>query len=70
MINILFSFARKIRSFLRKYMKKYYTYRVKRIAKSVGDNLKVNFKSNVSKNTILGNNVNFNGMSISGGGRS
>lgn len=68
MINILFSFARKTKSFLRKHMKNIYTYRVKRNAKSVGDNLKVNFKSNVSKNTILGNNVNFNGMSISGGG--
>jgi acetyltransferase-like isoleucine patch superfamily enzyme len=68
MINILFSFARKTKRFLRKYMKKCYTYKVKRTAKSVGNNLKVNFKSNVSRNTILGNNVNFNGMSISGGG--
>jgi len=49
-------------------MKKYYTFRVRRSAKSVGDNLRVNLKSNVSKNTILGNNVNFNGMNISGEG--
>jgi acetyltransferase-like isoleucine patch superfamily enzyme len=68
MIDILFSIARKIKSVFRKQMKKYYNFRVKRTAKTVGKNLKVNFKSNVSKNTILGNNVNFNGMSISGGG--
>jgi len=68
MINILFSFVRKIKFFLSKYMKKYYTFRVRRSAKSVGDNLRVNLKSNVSKNTILGNNVNFNGMNISGEG--
>jgi hypothetical protein len=67
MIDILFSIARKIKSVFRKQMKKYYNFRVKRTAKTVGKNLKVNFKSNVSKNTILGNNVNFNGMSISGG---
>ncbi|ADO76489.1 acyltransferase [Halanaerobium praevalens] len=69
MIKILFFFARKIKSALRKLMKKYYNFRVKITARAVGDHLKVNFYSNVSKNTILGNNVNFNGMSISGGGQ-
>jgi hypothetical protein len=70
MIKILFSLARKIKSVLRKQMNKYYNFRVKRTAKAVGNDLRVNFKSNVSQNTILGNNVNFNGMSISGGGAS
>ena len=41
---------------------------VKYRAKSVGENLHVNHLSIVSKNTILGNNVNFNGMRISGAG--
>ena len=35
----------------------------------MGTNLKVNRKSSVTKKTILGNNVNFNGMIIKGGGR-
>jgi len=36
--------------------------------KSCGHSLKVNKWSVVSKNTVLGNNVNFNGMQIRGGG--
>jgi acetyltransferase-like isoleucine patch superfamily enzyme len=38
-------------------------------AQSVGENLKVNGYSNVNKNTILGNNVNFNGFRVSGPGK-
>lgn len=48
---------------------KYWTYRVRRSAAEVGEGLKVNGRSNVTRNTRLGNNVNFNGMQISGGGR-
>ena len=33
-----------------------------------GTALRVNHNSNVTKKTILGNNVNFNGMNITGGG--
>ncbi|XCN73779.1 MAG: acyltransferase [Candidatus Electrothrix aestuarii] len=40
-----------------------------RAAKSYGSNLKVNGKTTVTNNTVLGNNVNFNGMSITGRGR-
>ena len=36
---------------------------------SVGKNLHVNGFSIVSKTTILGNNVNFNGIRISGAGK-
>ncbi|QHE54384.1 acyltransferase [Pontibacillus sp. HMF3514] len=36
--------------------------------KAVGEGLKVNGKSTVTSNTVLGNNVNFNGMKITGGG--
>jgi len=39
---------------------------VKLRASKVGSNLKVNAKSTVSKNTVLGQNVNFNGVKISG----
>ena len=42
--------------------------KVRRQAKSVGSGLKVNNKSTVTKNTVLGNNVNFNGMKIGGSG--
>lgn len=38
-------------------------------AASVGDALKVNYKSHVTANTHLGKNVNFNGIIISGNGR-
>lgn len=41
---------------------------VKMRAKSVGENLHVNHFSIVSMNTKLGNNVNFNGIRISGVG--
>ena len=44
------------------------THLVKRKVQSVGDNLRVNFYSKVTSNTILGNNVNFNGMEILGNG--
>ncbi len=41
---------------------------VKRQCKSCGEHLRVNFKSKVTNRTILGNYVNFNGMSIEGKG--
>lgn len=46
--------------------KKWYTNRVKAGCLSCGENLKVNGKSIVNSNTILGDNVNFNGMTIQG----
>lgn len=49
--------------------KRYYTNRVRKQCKYCGKNLKVNNLSNVSGNTILRNNVNFNGMNIHGNGR-
>ena len=48
--------------------RKYHTFLVTCIAKKVGSGLKVNGRSIVSRNTILGNNVNFNGMKILGQG--
>lgn len=46
----------------------WWTSLVKRKCKSYGSNLKANGKTNVTRNTVLGNNVNFNGMKIVGGG--
>ncbi|KON26767.1 acetyltransferase [miscellaneous Crenarchaeota group archaeon SMTZ-80] len=46
----------------------FYTFQVRRMAQEVGKDLRVNGRSSVTKNTILGNNVNFNGMEIGGGG--
>ena len=45
-----------------------FTFIVRLKCKKSGVKLKVNGFSIVSKNTILGTNVNFNGMRISGGG--
>lgn len=61
-------FALHVLFFIDNYKKKYYTSRVRSQAKKVGTFLKVNGKSSVSGNTILGNNVNFNGMKIVGRG--
>ena len=46
--------------------RKYYTFRVKRVSKSCGNDLTVNNFSYITPNTTLGNNVNFNGMKIQG----
>ena len=45
---------------------KVYLHRCKRVAKSYGNDFKVNGKSHITPNTILGNNVHFNGMHIQG----
>jgi acetyltransferase-like isoleucine patch superfamily enzyme len=41
---------------------------VRREAKSVGRDLRVNYYSRVTASTVLGDNVNFNGMTITGRG--
>ncbi len=46
-----------------------YTSKIKKSAALVGENLTVNNKSFVNSKTELGNNVNFNGIEIIGGGR-
>lgn len=57
-----------MREVLRRILRYIYTRKVKRLAKKVGANLIVNGKSYVTETTTLGNNVNFNGMEITGGG--
>jgi acetyltransferase-like isoleucine patch superfamily enzyme len=48
--------------------KMYYRHKVTRTVKSYGEKITVNNKSKVTPNTTLGNNVNFNGMIITGQG--
>ena len=49
-------------------MRFYYETSVRSTAKSVGGGLFVNGPSNVNHQTVLGNNVNFNGLRVYGGG--
>lgn len=49
--------------------RKIYTFIVRKQCCLCGKNLKVNFKSRVTKQTYLGDNVNFNGMNIEGHGK-
>ena len=57
-----------ISSSIQNLKRKIYSFKVRRIAKSCGDNLKVNGSSYVTSKTSLGNNINFNGMKIQGSG--
>jgi chloramphenicol O-acetyltransferase type B len=54
---------------LKKRKKRRFERKIVRTAKSVGSGLKVNGPSGVNANTVLGDNVNFNGMHISGHGK-
>lgn len=58
-----------IKKIIKNIFSKYYGFIVKHQVNSVGSGLRVNNRSTVTKNTILGNNVNFNGMKIGGSGR-
>ena len=53
---------------LRAVLRRYYRRRVRRVAASCGDRLRVNGPSRVTPTTHLGTNVNFNGMRITGRG--
>lgn len=53
----------------RKFSNVYYPLRIKRKAARVGKNLYCGGKSYVTSNTFLGDNVCFNGMSMSGNGK-
>lgn len=56
-------------SLIYKFNQFYYGRKIRRQAKDCGEKLYVGGKSYVTANTVLGNNVNFNGMAISGEGR-
>jgi acetyltransferase-like isoleucine patch superfamily enzyme len=57
-----------LNQFRKKVYQKYYVYVISNTVKKVGVNLNVNYYSSVTSNTFLGDNVNFNGMSITGDG--
>ncbi|MEZ5335178.1 MAG: acyltransferase [Methanolobus sp.] len=63
----------KIKSFAQIFFVKtkrmYYNFKVTRKAEKVGNNLKANGKTIVTKKTVLGDNVNFNGCYMRGTGR-
>lgn len=59
---------KKLKQLFSFFKKKYYRRKIERNAISVGTGLSVNYKSKVTSKTKLGNNVNFNGMEINGGG--
>lgn len=44
----------KIKKLIKKLIQFYYTWRIKRVAKTFGEGLKVNGKSSVTSNTYLG----------------
>ena len=62
----LFYYYKKIKTDI---CRNYYTKKVKKQCKRYGKNLRVNNPSNVTWNTIIKNNVNFNGMDIHGNGQ-
>lgn len=59
----------KIKKMIFSILKLKYSKKIKKTAASVGTNIHVNRKSFVTKNTYLGDNVNFNGMKIKGEGK-
>lgn len=61
--------GKRCREFLTKLKQKIYAKAVLKTAAGCGEGLKVNFPSFVSRNTFLGNHVNFNGMKIVGNGK-
>ena len=62
MVNMVKIIVKNIRKVINKI-------RVIRTVKEYGTDLRVNGKSILTKNTVLGNNVNFNGMRIVGRGK-
>ena len=69
LLKLLKAMVRRVRYLKKRATAMWYTHRVIRSAAEVGATLKVNGRSSVTRNTYLGNNVNFNGMAISGGGK-
>lgn len=54
---------------IRKIMRMLFTFFVKKTVNKFGSKLTVNFYSRLTSNTVLGNNVNLNGMIIRGNGK-
>ena len=65
----MFNILRFIKRIMQLIMKFVYTSIVKIQCRSYQGALHVNYRSNVSRTTTLGNNINFNGMEIGGAGK-
>ena len=57
-----------IKKIINKFLRYIYTFHVQKKAKKTGYKIFINGFSKVNKNTILGNNIHFNGMKILGNG--
>lgn len=57
-----------IKKYLKRFLKKLFTYLVAKSCQKVGKGLNINFYSKVNSRTILGDNVNMNGLEVSGKG--
>lgn len=62
-------FKQKIKYHIKRAIKDYRSLKVKRACGSYIDIVRVGGPTTVTKQTYLGNNVNFNGLTISGGGK-
>ena len=60
---------KKIKTFIKYMMRNFFSMLVKQTVATCGDGLKVNYYSKVNKKTVLKNNVNMNGLIVSGQGR-
>jgi len=60
---------KKIKVFIKYMMRNFFSMLVKQTVMTYGSGLKVNYYSKVNTKTVLKNNVNMNGLIISGGGR-
>jgi len=58
-----------ILTYFRKISQIYFTFFAKLQISKTGNGLKVNHKSRFSANVVTGNNCNFNGITVAGGGR-
>lgn len=59
----------RVLSIRRRFGKWYYTLSAKRIAEEAGKDLRVNYESKFTSRCRFGDNCNFNGMMVKGGGR-
>ena len=69
MVRLLKSIVNAGRRVSGKIRRTYFSWRVRARAGSCGEDLTVNFRSQATRTTHLGDHVNFNGLQISGGGR-
>ena len=73
-INSFYIIDGRVRESQKRYLRRMYTTKlygiqVAKFAKSVGENFRCRGFSSVTRNTVIGNNVHFNGMEIMGKGR-